>query len=177
MVTKECLLCSDEFDVIASREDSAKFCSRDCYHEAQRQGITEHSERRVEYIEIECTGCGKEVEKPPSRANRSERQFCNKDCYHEWSKSHQKDQTGRRERLREKENMSCEICGFSRFLELSHIVPSRDGGTYHKSNILFLCPNHHRLLDHGGIKKEEILKVENKLRSSVCDGYGWVSPK
>ena len=176
MPTKRCLTCSDEFDIVKSRQDSAKFCSRECYHNGQKEGLTEHSERRVQYIELTCTGCGKTIEKPPSRANRSDRQFCSEDCYHQWSNSHQKDKTGRRQRLREKQNMCCEICGFDRFLELSHIIASSEGGTYHEKNILFLCPNHHRLLDHGEIKKDEILKVESKIRSSICDGYGWVKP-
>lgn len=177
MITKECLTCSEEFDVRECRADDAKFCSKDCYHQGQREGLTTHSERRVEYVELICTGCEKSIEKPPSRANRSDRQFCNQDCYLSWNKSHQEDQTGRRQRLREKDDACCEICGFDRFLELAHIVPSRDGGTYKENNILFLCPNHHRLHDHGGITKDELLEVETKLRSSICDGYGWVKPE
>jgi len=177
MPSKKCLTCSNEFNVVESRQDTAKFCSRECYHKGQKEGLTEHSERRIEYIELNCTGCGKKIEKPPSRANRSNRQFCGEGCYHEWSKGHLKDKTGRRARLREKKDMCCEICGFDRFLELSHIVPSREGGTYHKKNILFLCPNHHRLLDCGKIKKKELLQVEEKIRSSICDGCGWDKPQ
>lgn len=176
MPTKSCLTCGDEFSIVQSRVDEAKFCSRDCYHAGQKEGLTEHSDRRVDYVEIECTGCGKKVEKPPSRANRSERQFCSQQCYLDWSSSHQKDQHGRRQRLREKEDKSCEVCGFERFIELSHIVASEDGGTYHKNNILFLCPNHHRLFDHGGIEEDELLEVQDKLRLAICKGYGWLQP-
>lgn len=176
MPSNICKTCGDKFSVIKSREDDAKFCSRECYHKGQKQGITSHPDRYVEYINLSCTGCGDEIEKPPSRANRSERQFCNQSCYLDWNKSHQQDQTGRRKRKREKKSATCEICGWDRFIEMSHIVPSRDGGTYHKHNILFLCPNHHRLLDHGGLELSEFSEIEEKLRMAICEGFGWVEP-
>jgi hypothetical protein len=177
MPSKNCLTCGDEFSVVPSRADKAKFCSQNCYHEGQKQGKTSHPDRYVEYEELECTECSKTVEKPPSRANRSDRQFCDEECYINWSSSHQKKESGRRQRMREKENASCEICGFDRFIEMSHIVASENGGTYHKNNIAMLCPNHHRLLDHGKIKLEEIEKIENKIRRAVCDGDGWKKPE
>jgi hypothetical protein len=113
------------------------------------------------------------MEKPPSRAKRSERQFCSQDCYLSWNEKHQQSQEGRRERMREKETAVCEICEYSRFVEMAHIVPRKDGGTFHKNNIAFLCPNHHRLLDHRGIKMNELEKLEEKIRKAVCDGDGW----
>jgi len=177
MTTKVCLYCEEEFDVIPSRKDDSKFCSRECYHSGQKAGLTDHSERRVEYVELTCTGCGDKIEKLPSRANKSERQFCDQDCYLDWNSSHQEKQTGRRARLREKEDASCEICGFDRFIELCHIVPSSDGGTYHRNNICMLCPNHHRLLDHGGITSEEISKIEEKVRKAICNRDGWEEPE
>jgi len=177
MPNKECKTCGDEFSVKKSREDSAKFCSRGCYHKGQKLGKTSHSERRVDYIEVTCTGCGKTLEKTPSRAKRSERQFCSQDCYLKWNKSHQEKQVGRRQRMREKEEKRCDVCGWDRFLEMAHIVPSRDGGTYHKNNILFLCPNHHRLLDHGGLSSNEFLEIENALRKAICEDFGWKDPE
>jgi len=176
MPVKECLTCGEEYRVRKSRVDDAKFCSRECYHNGQKQGKTSHPERYVEYVEVECTECGGKVEKPPSRANRSDRQFCDQDCYHNWSNKHQQKQTGRRKRIREKEKKSCEICEFDRFIEMAHIIPSRNGGTYHKRNILFLCPNHHRLLDHGKLSKEEFTPIEDKIRDAVCEELGWQSP-
>jgi len=177
MPTKVCLYCDEDFDVIASREDDAKFCSRECYHSGQKAGLTSHSERRVEYVELTCTGCGEKIKKPPSRANRSERQFCDQSCYLDWNKKTRQKQTGRRARMREKDNSYCEICGFDRFIEMAHIIPSSEGGTYHKNNICMLCPNHHRLLDHGGISSDEISKIEAKIRKAVCDGDGWKKPE
>ena len=177
MLQKDCKTCGDSFDVIESRADSAKFCSRECYHEGQRIGETSHSKRRVEYVKVECVSCGDTIEKPPSRANRSERQFCDQNCYLEWNKSYQKKESGRRQRIRDKESSDCEVCGFSRYVEMAHIIPASDGGTYHKNNILFLCPNHHRLLDSGKMSGDEFLKIEDKIRLSICQGYGWKNPE
>lgn len=177
MPTNICKTCKEEYEVRPSREDESKFCSRECYHSGQKRGKTSHSDRRVDYIEFDCTGCGKKIEKPPSRANRSERQFCSQECYLSWNSKHQRKSSGKRQRKREKEKASCEICGYDRFIEMAHIIPSKDGGTYHKNNILFLCPNHHRLLDHRKINTSELKSVENKLRRAICDGDGFKSPE
>ena len=223
MPTKECLTCEDEYSVVSSRADESKFCSRECYHNGQKQGKTEHSDRLVDYVEIECKTCGEKVEKPPSRANRKfcssdcynrgqklgktshsgrrveyvkvecdecgeimektpssaehrERDFCDRECYANWSAGYQKKQVGKRQRKRERKEKDCEICGYSRYVEVCHIVPSSRGGTFHESNILFLCPNHHRLLDHGEMNGDEFKKIETKLREAIVKGKGWEEP-
>ena len=75
--------------------------------------------------------------------------------------------------MREREESSCEICGFSRFVELAHIVPQKDGGTFHSNNIAFLCPNHHRLHDSNQLSTQEVEKIEEKIRLAIVEGYGW----
>lgn len=81
----------------------------------------------------------------------------------------------------------CEICGFDRFVELCHIVPARFGGPAVSSNILKLCPNHHRLFDRNLLSSDEILKVWPRIsaalkarpdemltdwRNALCSTYG-----
>ena len=74
-------------------------------------------------------------------------------------------------RRRESRDSNCEICGFDRYIEICHIIPSSIGGGYEKSNILFLCPNHHRLFDNQLLNKDEWNKISNKVEISY-NNYG-----
>lgn len=53
----------------------------------------------------------------------------------------------------------CKICGFDDYVELCHIKPIKDFDKEAKikevnslDNLVYLCPNHHKLLDIGKIK-------------------------
>ncbi len=50
---------------------------------------------------------------------------------------------------------SCVVCGFERTVDRAHIIPGCKGGTIHPSNIVTLCPNHHRLYDRGLLDADE----------------------
>jgi len=71
---------------------------------------------------------------------------------------------------RRQEAKTCEICGWDRFVELAHIVPACKGGTYEKINILFLCPNHHRLFDGDELTVEEWNKIKGRVKKA-CDYF------
>jgi 5-methylcytosine-specific restriction endonuclease McrA len=58
---------------------------------------------------------------------------------------------------------ACELCGYSRIVEIAHVTPMREGGQYTLDNCLALCPNCHHLFDHGGLTDAEHLKLENNL--------------
>jgi hypothetical protein len=55
---------------------------------------------------------------------------------------------------------SCELCGYSRCLDIAHIVPVRLGGKYSLSNCLSLCPNCHHLFDHNLLSENEQSKLK-----------------
>lgn len=56
----------------------------------------------------------------------------------------------------------CEWCGErSDHLEVHHIEPRSEGGSNDPSNLIVLCPNHHRQADAGGISKT---KLKAKVR-------------
>lgn len=54
-------------------------------------------------------------------------------------------------------NQRCEWCGDrSDHLEVHHIEPRSEGGPNDPSNLIALCPNHHRQADAGGISKTKL---------------------
>jgi len=54
---------------------------------------------------------------------------------------------------------SCELCGYERAIEVSHIIEASNGGKYKTDNCLIFCPNCHTLFDKGLLSKEEINKL------------------
>ena len=74
----------------------------------------------------------------------------------------------------------CQICGHSiptkyggRYVEAAHIRPKREGGSEVPSNILILCPNHHKEFDYGDVNvvehKDDRVKFEMNGRSYAID--------
>ena len=62
----------------------------------------------------------------------------------------------------ERAEQRCEWCGErSDHLEVHHIEPRSEGGSNKPSNLIVLCPNHHRQADAGGISKT---KLKAKVR-------------
>lgn len=49
----------------------------------------------------------------------------------------------------------CEICGFNKTTERHHIISRKKFGSEDKENIVFLCPNHHRMI-HNSIYSKSI---------------------
>lgn len=49
--------------------------------------------------------------------------------------------------------------------DMAHIIARKDGGKWHPSNMIFLCPNHHRLFDRDKLTTEELSKIEASMTS------------
>ena len=63
---------------------------------------------------------------------------------------------------------SCEWCGADLDQpEIHHIVPRREGGPNERSNLIVLCPNHHRKADAGAISRS---KLKAKVRRQEDSG-------
>lgn len=68
----------------------------------------------------------------------------------------------------------CQICGWScrtknggNYIEGAHIKSKKDDGTEHPSNILILCPNHHKMFDDGQTTYE---MKDDKVVNLVING-------
>lgn len=70
----------------------------------------------------------------------------------------------------------CEICQFDRAIDRCHFIPMRllkvlvslDKNksllmSYSGKNIIYLCKNHHWLLDHWQLEKEEFDKIKDRI--------------
>ena len=56
----------------------------------------------------------------------------------------------------------CQICGFYKIIDVHHLVPRSKGGSNERSNLVVLCPNHHKMCHHADYK-EELAKELKKL--------------
>ncbi len=164
-VEKTCINCGSIFETWKHREETAKFCSRGCYHEGQKKGITTHPKRI--YVEFICKTCGERFERQKRGYGAGTKlvpQYCSVKCYNEMRGTYYRAQSHKAKREREIKFSICEICGYKRFVEISHIVPNKDGGSYEKYNILFLCPNHHRLFDRNLLTEQETGKIMSRTK-------------
>lgn len=64
--------------------------------------------------------------------------------------------------------IECCICGWRECkVDLCHVIPDKDGGSYCFDNIVPLCPNHHRMLDRNILGMYEM----NMISKFIYDMY------
>ena len=71
------------------------------------------------------------------------------------------------QKVKEIHDFTCQVCGErlespgGLYAEAAHIKPlgRPDDGPDVESNILCVCPNHHKLLDNGGIVVDEVWRI------------------
>lgn len=83
-IAVECEQCGDMFDVYPYREDSARFCSRECSDE-YKKGITgeDHARWKGNKETYTCEQCGGRFEEYPYRNSRK---YCSEGCYRKAAK-------------------------------------------------------------------------------------------
>lgn len=69
-ISKECLVCGTNFEVILARAKTAKYCSIGC-----------RAKDATKLITTKCLICGKEINLPPATRNRGEGKYCSLKCY------------------------------------------------------------------------------------------------
>ncbi len=90
MIEKKCAICGKIFYVANYRKDTAKYCSHKCHDIAQTKRVN-----------VKCDWCGKELNIPMSKYQRTEHHFCNLKCLGLWN--------GKRNNTQVKR--TCIICG------------------------------------------------------------------
>lgn len=78
----------------------------------------------------------------------------------------------------------CQVCGFTfekqgsgkPYAEAAHLVALGDGGADSLQNLLCLCPNHHKMLDHGPLEirwNDDLDRLEANFSSGgiLTSGY------
>lgn len=66
----------------------------------------------------------------------------------------------------------CQVCCMEDIVEVHHIIPLKNGGSDHPSNVLILCPNHHTMLHAGMLLIKSVpSKLEiNEYKSNNLPG-------
>jgi len=57
---------------------------------------------------------------------------------------------------------SCVICGYSKIINIHHIISKGKGGNDESTNLVALCPNHHMEVHRNMIKIPENIQVEER---------------
>ncbi len=58
---------------------------------------------------------------------------------------------------------ACQICGFDKIVDAHHLIPKSKGGSHDVSNLIVLCPNHHKMVHHADHRAEAIKMIEKVL--------------
>lgn len=162
---RSCKHCGSAF-MTSARNPKQNYCNSTCFNDA----------RRV-YTEVpECQRCGKQIFKKLREAKKNlYRRFCSFDCYKNDSietagtgKDRRNPKKGHNKSLLARPQV-CQLCGFDRYIEWAHLIPAREGGSTHSANIAMLCPNHHRLFDHGMLNGDELLIMDKLLSDAKAD--------
>ena len=156
---RACSICGTSF--VSWQSQVKVTCSDACYR--KWQGLKSKGRGNGKIL-INCAHCGRELRRFPSQIK--DHNFCNRFCQSQHqSKMISGVNNGRwkggrwkyiQEQSRIRDNYRCVICGFDFATDVHHITPRTKGGTNDFSNLLTLCPNHHRMAHDGIIDLEHL---------------------
>lgn len=140
------------------------FCNNDCKFAYQRQHPANYQEKKQIGI---CQHCGSGFEYYPSVRPRAA--YCSYACkaaeHHTkvsgknsgtW-KGNARGKVSARNLATRYFPQHCAKCGWAKAsCDSHHIVSVSDGGVNNLSNLIVLCPNHHRMADEGMISIKEL---------------------
>jgi len=160
MTTLNCQLCGKEFQISQSQlkretHHSGRFCSKKCFYafkvkHSLREQIRPLYENGKTYKEI-----GQELNLPPFTVGSQVYRMKIKDRYGDGINSFTSKKR-LRHLLKEYHQVDgCELCGYSRTIEIAHIVETKNGGGHFMDNCIVLCPNCHHLFDHNMLNEDE----------------------
>jgi len=175
-----CKVCGKKFRVYPNEIKRRKTCSKKCLGEWLKR-----KPRPKNWKTKNCEVCGKEFHYYPTKRGDVHR-FCSNKCRAigislDWKrkrkvyfeKSFTRDKNFRRvlrKRLEELGGEKCLICGWHEApVDVCHIIPRKEGGDATLSNVVFLCPNHHRMYDMGLIQREHLVALVQRQRLDTAN--------
>jgi 5-methylcytosine-specific restriction endonuclease McrA len=110
-----------------------------------------------------CERCGTPYYR--KRQTRFTSRFCSRACMYAQFKGegnpnyrHGQNQAAARAMLYGNEKR-CAVCQWDVHVHAHHIVPKRSGGQNGIDNLIFLCPNHHWMADHGLLAPDHLQRL------------------
>lgn len=159
-----CPVCNQSFETWVSHQ-RVTCGKRECYSEWQRLTTAARGQNKSV---VTCDHCGGELRLYPSQVQRYN--YCNRFCQGQHhgtlfsgvNNGRWKGGMWRyfQEQARLRDNYRCVVCGFDLTTDVHHITPRKQGGTDGFSNLITLCPNHHRLADLGIINVEHLRNTD-----------------
>ncbi len=144
--------CAIEFeaDTRELNRGNAKYCGLPC------AGIMNNKNRKR--VSSVCSHCGQTYSVSESLLSFSK--FCSSSCK---SKNYtaKKRYDGNTKAVYQKlKLLPCEVCTWDAATrDVHHILPVKDGGKDEASNLISLCPNHHRMAHSNLLSQDDLFKI------------------
>lgn len=61
----------------------------------------------------------------------------------------------------------CLICGFDKIFDVHHLVAKSKGGSHEPSNLIVLCPNHHKMTHHADYRQEMLATISGRMAKAL----------
>lgn len=167
-IIKNCKECNTEFECSKKEHQrgNGEFCSLSC--------VAKHTNKNRPVHNKICKHCGTHYES----TNKSSK-YCSALCkaknYRARRNNGTRNERAMLETIRE---LPCVICGWQEApRDVHHIIPVSQGGKNDPSNLVTLCPNHHRMAHYNFISEDSLRKaVESRtISSSSCEEQDAIS--
>lgn len=152
------------------------FCSRNCANQSRSELLKKTKEKKENWgVPVVCQGCGETFHVKPYQVDK--RKYCSRQCVFSarygvytprnkdisGAKNPNYKNNGNRKNAKDVYQRhfesKCMICGWDTFVDIHHITPVRKGGKNELTNLIALCPNHHRMADMGMISPDELRTI------------------
>lgn len=71
------------------RRTERQFCNHACFSEWKKTQTGENANSyKGTQVQVQCSQCGKQIERDPAKVRRNDHFFCGGDCWNEWRKTH-----------------------------------------------------------------------------------------
>lgn len=162
-----CKQCSKEFDKFPAnvKKSLNHFCTRSCAATFNNSKYPKRKRKQSQFKIVYCSNCNVKIDKRSTRCKRcsyikrgnridnlsiAEAKYSNGQTANRYTRIRDRAKT-----LYKDLALECEVCSYAMHVEICHIKPislfsegSLVKEVNDRSNIKFLCPNHHWELDH-----------------------------